>query len=92
MKQEDNNYCSEEFAPYSLRLNLPRKHFSSLPNNVTVVGPRGEVLAVGTEEVIGINRALALSATAARRAGNLLDSLASSSGGAATLIQTLDHQ
>ncbi|KAL7492691.1 hypothetical protein ACHAWT_001829 [Skeletonema menzelii] len=78
-----------------------RKHFSSLlelpslssstakwiydSNNVTVVGPRGEELAVGIEEVIAINRALALSATAARRAGSLLDSLAASSGGATTI-------
>ncbi len=79
-------------------ITLLRKHLSSLlelpslssstakwiydSNNVTVVGPRGEQLAVGMEEVIGINRALAISATAARRAGNLLDSLAASSGGA----------
>ena len=81
-------------------ITLLRKHFSSLlelpsissstakwiydSNNVTVVGPRGEELAVGIEEVIGINRVLALSATAARRAGSLLDSLPSSSAGAAT--------
>eukprot|EP00984_Skeletonema_dohrnii_P010856 scaffold4262_cov104-Skeletonema_dohrnii-CCMP3373.AAC.2 len=80
-------------------ITLLRKHFSSLlelpslssstakwiydSNNVTVVGPRGEQLAVGIDEVIGINRALAISATAARRAGSLLDSLAVSGGGAA---------
>jgi len=56
-------------------------------NNVTVVGPRGEQLAVGIEEVIGINRALAISATAARRAGSLLD-LAVSGGAATTNTNT----
>ncbi|KAK1739755.1 hypothetical protein QTG54_009514 [Skeletonema marinoi] len=85
-------------------ITLLRKHFSSLlelpslssstakwiydSNNVTVVGPRGEQLAVGIEEVIGINRALAISATAARRAGSLLDSLAVSGGAAATNMNT----
>jgi len=85
-------------------ITLLRKHFSSLlelpslssstakwiydSNNVTVVGPRGEQLAVGIEEVIGINRALAISATAARRAGSLLDSLAVSGGAAATNANT----
>ena len=75
-------------------ITLLRKHFSSLlelpslssstaeliydVNNVTVVGPRGEQLAVGIEEVIGINRALAISATAAKRAGLLFDSFAAS--------------
>ncbi|KAK1739761.1 hypothetical protein QTG54_009520 [Skeletonema marinoi] len=85
-------------------ITLLRKHFSSLlelpslssstakwiydSNNVTVVGPRGEQLAVGIEEVIGINRALAISATAARRAWSLLDSLAVSGGAAATNANT----
>ena len=80
-------------------ITLLRKHFSSLlelpslspstakwiydSNNVTVVGPRGEQLAVGIEEVIGINRALAISATAARRAQSLLDLAVSGGTGAA---------
>jgi len=83
-------------------ITLLRKHFCSLlelpslssstakwlydSNNVTVVGPRGEQLAVGVEEVIGINRALAISATAARRAGSLLDLAVS--GGTATNTNT----
>lgn len=69
-------------------ITLLRKHFSSLlelpslspstakwiyDSNITVVGPRGEQLAVGVDEVLGINRALAISSTAARRAGSLLD-------------------
>ena len=81
-------------------ITLLRKHFKSLlelpslsassakwiydSTNVTVVGPRGEVLAVGIDEVIGINRALALSSTAARRAGSLFDLAVSGGGDAAT--------
>lgn len=81
-------------------ITLLRRHFSSLlelpslsestakwiydSTNVTVVGPRGELLAVGIDEVIRINRALALSSTAARRAGSLLD-LAVNGGGDAAI-------
>ncbi|KAL9186926.1 hypothetical protein ACHAXT_010646 [Thalassiosira profunda] len=69
-------------------LTLLRKHLPSLlelpalsPStaqwiydlNVTITGPRGEELAVGREEVLLLNRALATAATAARRAGSLLD-------------------
>jgi hypothetical protein len=67
---------------------LLRKHFPTLldlpslsqstaqwiyDSNITITGPKGEQLAVGIDEVLGINRALALAATTARRAGSLLD-------------------
>ncbi|KAL7510760.1 hypothetical protein ACHAXN_009796 [Cyclotella atomus] len=42
-------------------------------SNVTITGPKGEQLAVGIDEVMGITRALAVVTTAARRAGSLFD-------------------
>ncbi|KAL7486052.1 hypothetical protein ACHAW6_011713 [Cyclotella cf. meneghiniana] len=41
--------------------------------NITITGPRGEQLAVGIDEVMGVTRALAVATTAARRAGSFLD-------------------
>jgi hypothetical protein len=44
--------------------------------NVTITGPKGEEeeqFAEGIDEILLLNRALATAATAARRAGSLLD-------------------
>ena len=69
-------------------LTLLRKHFPTLlelPSlststaqfiyepNVTITGPKDETLAEGIDEVLLLNRALATTATAARRAGSLFD-------------------
>ena len=48
-------------------------------SNITVTGPNDESLAVGIDEVMGVIRALAIVTTAARRAGNLLDTMAGNS-------------
>jgi len=45
-------------------------------SNITVSGPNDESLAVGIDEVMGVIRALAIVTTAARRAGNLFDTMA----------------
>ena len=42
-------------------------------SNVTITGPKDETLAEGIDEVLLLNRALATTATAARRAGSLFD-------------------
>lgn len=56
-------------------------------SNITVTGPNDESLAVGIDEVMGVIRALAIVTTAARRAGNLLDTMAGNSrdGGTSTI-------
>ena len=79
-----NTYCRLHCT-----LTLLRKYFPSLldlppiststaqkwiyDTNITVTGPKGEQLAVGVDEVMGITRALAVVTSAARRAGSLLD-------------------
>ncbi|KAL3795023.1 hypothetical protein HJC23_006344 [Cyclotella cryptica] len=56
--------------------------------NVTVTGPRGEQLAVGIDEVMGVTRALAVATTAARRAGSFLDMAVAGRGASTSSAST----
>jgi hypothetical protein len=53
-------------------------------SNVTISGPKGEELAVGVDEVLGVTRALAVVTTAAKRAGSFLDMTMAGNRGSAS--------